>query len=238
MTELQQYAAVEAVLVFDGQKLHKNAFVKKGKPEGAHAALVAGKLLADLTPTEKSSIQDRMIRVKKGFANRLQHIVGLQWVEKAKALGMKSKKTGLLVMTLEDVIQELSSNATMENFQMWYALCYKDSESGADAKKEAEAALMKEMKITYHDNTMVDGCVGHLRVDTVSTLMERLQGKSKSKQCLHLVKSKPGGESEMKGKRRGRGDYYVIRSGKNGKMLSISTHNVCLPCVFRKLLDI
>lgn len=235
MTELQQYAAVEAVLVFDGQKLHKNAFVKKGKPTGAHDALVAGKLLQDLTSIEQSSIQERMIRVKKGFANRLQHIVGLQWVEKAKRLGMKSKKTGLLIMTLEEVLEELSSNATMENFQMWYALCYNDNESCSDAKKAAESAVMKEMKVVYHDNTMTDGCVGHLRIDTVSTLMERLQAKSKSKQCLHVVKSKRG-ESEMKGKRRGRGDYYVIRSDKKGKMLSISMHNVCLWLIC-KLLD-
>lgn len=235
MTELQQYAAVEAVLVFDGQKLHKNAFVKRGKPTDAHAALVAGKLVQDMTLTEKLSITERMTRVKKGFANRVQHIVGMQWVEKAKKLGMKSKETGLPITTLEDVLQELSSNSTMETFQTWYALCYKDSESGADAKKESEAAVMKEMKVQYHDNTMVDGCVGPLRVDTVSTLMERLQAKSKAKQWLHVVKSKPGGESQMKGKRRERGDYYIIRSDKKGKMLSISTHNVC-PCVFGKLL--
>jgi hypothetical protein len=227
MSELQQYATQHEVLVFDGKKIHKNAISKKGKPTVAHAALLTGKLEDELSESEAVAIIERMSRVKNGFSSRVRHLVGLQWVERARNLGMKCKVTGRLVTNLAEMIEELESNATVENFQMWYAICYKDSESGANAKRDAEAILMKEMQIHYHDNTMVNGCIGQLRIEAVSSLKEKIQARSKVRQGLHVVKSKPVSGDDIKGKRRGTGDYYVVHSDKKGRMLSRSLHNVC-----------
>ena len=226
MTELQQYASKDGVFVFDGQKLHKNAFPKKGKPTAAHAALLAGKMESELAGSDAAVILERMARVKTGFTNRVRHIVTNQWVDKAKALGLKSSITGLPVTNWSDVKQALGANATMESFQMCFALCYKDSESGASAKSEGETSLMKELKLQYHDNTMAGGCLGPVRVNAVSGLIESLQAKSKLRHGLHLVKSNPGSDLSTKGKRRVNGDYYVIESDKSGKMVTRTPFNV------------
>lgn len=227
MAGLQQYASKDPVLVFDGMKLRKNAFAKKGRPTDEHAALLAGKLVAEMQPSDLTAIVERMIRTKNGFTSRVKQLVGVHWVNKAKAVGMRSTITGQPFDEVNDIIDELGSNATMQNFQTWYAICYKDTDAGAAAKKEAEAALMKELEVQYHDNTLVNGCVGPLRVDAMSALMEKMQAKSRSNQGFHVVKSNPGNENEIKGKgRRRNGDYYIIHSDKNGKMLNKYLHNV------------
>lgn len=239
MAGLQQYASKDSVLVFDGRNLHKNAFAKKGLPTDAHASLLCGKLDGEVPSSDLKPIIERMIRVKNGFASRVKQIVGVQWVNKAKAVGMCSRTTGLPFDEVNDIIEELGSHATMENFQTWYAICYKDSDAGAAAKKEAEAGLMKELDVQYHDNTMVNGCVGPLRVDAMSVLMEKLQAKSKLNQGFHVVKSNPGKENEIKGKsRRRNGDYYIIQSDSNGKMVNNYLHNVRLMLLVLNLLTV
>lgn len=236
MTELQMFAAPgDKYLVFDGKMLHKSAFSSKAKQNHAGAALLAGVVGDKLPAAESTYIIQRMEKVKKAFQGRVSHAIKSAWLETAKRTGMKMEGTSILVRTWDDVLQKLESNCQMESFVAWYNMCYKDSDSvGANKRKEGEAALMQELKIKYQDNTLSGGCLGDLFLAESSNLIETIVNRSRTKQNLHIVKSRPvkGEEEQDSGKVQARGkrvagDFYVVRSDqRNGKAICFKRFNV------------
>ena len=61
-------------------------------------------------------------------------------------------------------------------------------------------------------------------MEVMSKLLETIQKRSKDKQGLHLVKSRPGPETSTK--RRVEGDYFIISSDSQNKMIGWSAFNV------------
>jgi hypothetical protein len=236
MAELQMFAAVgDKYLVFDGKILHKQAFSTKAKQSHAGASLIAGVVGDKLPPAEGNYIIQRMEKVKKAFQGRVSHVIKIAWLEKAKRMGIKVGKTEVDVQTWEELLQELESNSCIQSFVNWYNICYQDNDCvGTSKKKDGESALLRELKVKYQDNTTSGGCLGELFLAESSNLIETIVNRSRSKQCLHVVKSRPTkGEEELglgrtiqKGKRV-LGDFYVVRSdARNGKAVSFKRFNV------------
>jgi hypothetical protein len=121
-------------------------------------------------------------------------------------------------------VEELESNARMESFQNWYNIYYKEFEGKSNGKQQLEMWIMNQLKIKYHDNTMIGGCIGELLNDIISKLLENMQKRSKDNQRLHLTKSRP--EKDMHSNRRVVGDYYVIQSDHAGKPIGWASYNV------------
>ena len=193
MAELHQIASTsDLYLVFDGRKLHKKAFSRKGKLTIDNAALVAGVLPAQLLPAHADHIIKRMVNVKKVFQSRVQHFAQNSCVENARKIGMIMRRDGGLVQSYTDIVEELESNCTMENFQNWYNIYYKEFEVKSNGKKDAETRIMQDLNIMYHDNTTNGGCVGKMLSEVLSKLLENIQKQSRDKQRLHLTKSRPG----------------------------------------------
>jgi hypothetical protein len=224
MAELNQVASKsDAFPVYDGTKLHKNAFPKKGKITTDHAVLVAGVVRANLTDTQLNHIKERMNKVKKAFKRRIEHHAQSLCVRNAIEAGMKLRGGGT-VQTYSDILEVLESNCTMESFQNWYAVYYKDFDIDATGKKDNEEIIMKDLKVQYQDGTVTEGCVGELLMEVMSKLLENIQKRSKDKQGLHVVKSRPGKEEEKK--RRKVGDYFIVRSDRQNKIVDWSAFNV------------
>lgn len=93
---------------------------------------------------------------------------------------------------------------------------------------------MRELKIKYQDNTLSGGCLGDLFLAESSNLIETIVNRSRSKQNLHIVKSRPikGEEEQESGTIQARGkrvvgDFYVVRSDpRNGKAICFKRFNV------------
>jgi hypothetical protein len=62
-------------------------------------------------------------------------------------IGMVIQKTGKKVKSYEEMVAELESNSTMQNFQNWYNICYRDTDFKMDGKALAEARIMKDLKL-------------------------------------------------------------------------------------------
>jgi hypothetical protein len=224
MAELNQIASKsDPFPVFDGTKLHKNAFPKKGKITTDHAVLVAGVLRANLTDDQCNHIKDRMNKVKRVFKRRVEHHAQSMCVQNAIKAGMKVHGGGT-VQTYSDILEVLESNCTMESFQNWYEIYYKDFDIKGTGKRDNEEIIMKDLKVRYNDGTTTEGCVGELLMEVMSKLLETIQKRSKDKQGLHLVKSRPGPETSTK--RRVEGDYFIVSSDSQNKMIGWSAFNV------------
>jgi hypothetical protein len=232
MTELQKVACVDPYLIFDGKRLHKRAFPRKGKPTFKMAAMIAMKLEEEMDNETATYIMERMTKVKKAFRSKIEHYVTSLWIAQARSIGMKLTTTGAPVESWDDIVRELETNPRMESFQNWYNICYKDREIKAHGKQDTETNLLKELKIQYHDQSLGGGCVGELLAEVQSKLIEQIQTRSRNTQCLHLVKSRPSGKDDlfkkttMNEKRRGVGMYYIIRSDSKGKIIDYTDFNV------------
>jgi hypothetical protein len=90
---------------------------------------------------------------------------------------------------------------------------------------EAEVRIMCDLQLTYPDNSQSGGCIGELLTEVMSKLLENLQKRSRDKQCLHLTKSRPGKDLNKNG-RRNIGDYFIVRSDKNHKIIGWDNYNV------------
>jgi hypothetical protein len=225
MAELHQIASnTDLVLVFDGRRLHKKAFTRKGSLTVDHAAVVAGVLVGDLQQTQAAHVIDRMQNVKRVFKSRVEHYAHNWCVENARKCLMRRSKDGGLVESYTEILTELESNPRMESFQNWYHIYYKDFEGKCNGKREGETRLMNDLNIVYHDYSLSGGCVGELLNEVMAKLLENLQKRSRDKQRLHLTKSRPG--KELGNARRVSGDYFIIRSDGNGKNLGCDYYNV------------
>jgi hypothetical protein len=72
-------------------------------------------------------------------------------------------------------------------------------------------------------------CVGDLILEVQHKLMEQLNNRSRAKQSLHLVKSRPTFDDKNrknKNDRRNVGDFYIVKSNKEGKAESWTVFNV------------
>ena len=177
--------------------------------------------------TEK--IKERMAFVKKGFQSFVNHHITSWWVENAIKIEMRVSETGKAVQSYDDMVKELESNSTMENFQNWYNVCYKDTDVKSAGKSEAEAKIMKDLGVKYHDNTTTGGCVGELLTEQICKQIEKIQNRSRNKQLLHLVKSRPPksiqeteGMGRKHGARRLAGEYFIVRSDSSGRPIEYS----------------
>jgi hypothetical protein len=234
MASLSLYASqTETHLVFNGVRLHKKAILKKGSPCHATAALVAGVLESELSQQDADEIKERMAYVKKGFQSFINHQITCWWVENAIKQGMKVSGSGKPVQSYDEMVKELESNSTMESFQNWYKVCYGDRDIKTGGKSEVEERIMKAVGVKYHDNTTTGGCVGELLSEVLSKQIEKIQSRSKSKQQLHLVKSKPPksvketfGMDKKSAARRKEGEYYIVRSDSQGRPIEFSGYNV------------
>jgi hypothetical protein len=234
MSSLSLYASTtDKHLVFNGVRLHKKGFLRKGKPTRATAALVAGVLETELSLEDTEKIKERMAFVKKGFQSFVNHHITSWWVENAIKIEMRVSETGKAVQSYADMVKELESNSTMENFQNWYNVCYKDTDVKSAGKSEAEAKIMKELGVKYHDNTTTGGCVGELLTEQICKQIEKIQNRSRNKQLLHLVKSRPPksiketeGMGRKHGARRLAGEYFIVRSDSSGRPIEYSGYNV------------
>jgi hypothetical protein len=225
----------EKSLIFDGKTLHKQAFSTTVKQNHAGAALLAGVLEDKLATHDANYITQRMEKVKKAFQGRVSHAIKSSWVEAARKMGMTRQGSGAPVQSWEDLLQEMESNSCMDSFLNWYKICYSDNDpSGNNKRKECESALMRGLKIKYQDNATSGGCLGSLFQSETSNLLETIAKRSRSKQSLHIVKSRPTkgeeeleeGQTPQKGKRVV-GDFYVVRSNpSNGKAISFRRFNV------------
>jgi hypothetical protein len=236
MAELQMFAvAGDKYLVFDGKILHKQAFSNKVKQNHAGAALVAGVIGDKLPPGDSAYIIQRMEKVKKAFQGRISHIIKTSCLENAKKMGIKIGSNSTLLQTWDELLQELESNSKVESFVNWYNICYKENDTcGTSKKREGEACMMRDLKIKYQDNTNTGGCLGELFLAECSNLIETIVSRSRTKQNLHIVKSRPikgeeeyvFGQSHQKGKR-AVGDFYVVRSNpRDGKAVTYRKFNV------------
>jgi hypothetical protein len=225
MSELQAAASTsDPYLVFDGKRLHKKAFTRKGKLTDDHAVLLAGVLKGDINKTQIDVILSRMRAVKKAFSGRIQHYCHNWCVENARRIGMVMRVGGGPVQSYNDILEELESNPTMESFQRWYNIYYREWEVRSNGKKETEEKIMRELNVKYSDNTTSGGCIGELMGETVSKMLESVQKRSREKQQLHLTKSRPGKENGIT--RRMPGDYFIIRSDTSGKIIGWDSYNV------------
>ena len=231
MAELANYVSTtERHLVFNGVKLHRKAFLRKGTPSKANAAVIAGVLESELSDADSQAITGRMVHVKKGFKGYVNHFITSWWVQNAIDLGMTVRGTGARVQSYEDLVQELESNSTMKSFQNWYNVCYKDTDVKRDGKAEAEAKIMKNLGIKYDDGSTSGGCVGELLSDQLNKQLEKIQTRSRNKQRLHLVKSRPAvakaGKGRKPGARRVAGEYYIVCSDSKNNPLEWHSFNV------------
>jgi hypothetical protein len=245
MAELALYSnTTDKYLVFNGVRLHKKAFLRKGKPSRANAAVVAGVLEMDLSVEDAETVMNRMSYVRKGFQSYINHYITSWWVEKSINMGMKVSRTGKPIQSYDDMVQELESNNTMQNFQNWYFICYKDIDIKKGGKVDAEAKIMRDLSLTYHDGTTTGGCVGNLLSEQINKQIEKIQNRSRNKQLLHLVKSRPATSikeaqamKRKQGVRRTAGEYFIVRSDPNGKPIEWSGYNVScrlINCLFAR----
>ena len=93
MTELQKVACVDPYLIFDGKRLHKRAFPRKGKPTFKMAAMIAMKLEEEMDNETATYIMERMTKVKKAFRSKIEHYVTSLWIAQARSIGMKLTTT-------------------------------------------------------------------------------------------------------------------------------------------------
>ena len=231
MSDWIQYSSTDSPIVFDGKRLHKKAFYVNGKHDFAAAALLAGELETSLSKTSGNLIIDRMNLAKKGFVGKVRHILQGWWLQRANSIGIKNTLTNQPLVTFDDMLKEMETNARMESFQNFYNLCYKEAEYNKNVKSEYESRMMLDLKVQYLDNTLVGGCVGDLVQKLTSEIVENIQFRSKSAQGLHVVKSKrklaDDGKNQLQGSsRRKPGDYYIVRSNPIGKVISYDCYNV------------
>jgi hypothetical protein len=231
MADLQRVASQQKPLVWDGRTIHKRAFARHGLPTPGNVAVITGCTVEELDAAVTDKVIKRMIEARVGFRKRIELFVTTWWLENARKLSMK-KESGRKIETVDDVVDELESNPTMESFQKWYKIAYKDREGGNGGNRASEMRLMKELDVSYNDGTQVGGCVGELMIEVFSNFVERLQSRSKEKQGLHLVKSRPNflGREPGVGGRRKRGSYYIVRSDHQGNWLEATRYNVSRCC--------
>jgi hypothetical protein len=230
MADLQRVASQEKPLVWDGRRIHKRAFARKGLPTPGNVAVIAGCTVEELDPAVIDKVIKRMIEARGGFRKRLELFVRTWWLDNARKLSLK-RESGRKIETVEDILDELEANPTMESFQKWYKIAYEDREGGNGGNRASELRFMKELGVSYNDGTQVGGCVGELMIEVFQNLVERLQTRSKEKQGLHLVKSRPnfmGAEPGVRG-RRSKGSYYIVRSDHQGNWLEAIRYNVSRP---------
>jgi hypothetical protein len=226
MSQLQIYAIQgEKYKVFDGSFIHRNAWIKKKTVEKKHAAVVAGITEDQLKEEDANELMNRMTNLKKGFSGWMTHHVSTHWLENATRIGLKNHVTMKPVETFPDILNELESNPTMENFLNWYNICHKDMDGRHNVKHATEAAIMRELKLNYtacakKETPTTGGCIGDLLLEVQGKMIENLNARSRMKQGLHLVRSKPILNTDTqttdvltKGvSRRNTGDFYVVRS--------------------------
>ena len=225
MSELQHLISLtDKHTLFNGKQLHKKAFISKGTHLASHAAVIAGAAQGSMKTEDVTYIIQRMEMLRKGFRERIRHFVTSSWVDNAIQMGLKSSKMNLPIMSYGDMLDELDSNPRVSNFQNWYNICYRDTDVKSQGREIAEKKCMESMNIKYTDGTNSGGCVGELITDVHGKLMEQLQKRSKQKQNLHLVKSRPSRSLSI---RRKLGDYYVVRSDHStGRMIDFIQYNV------------
>ena len=146
--------------VYDGKTIHKEAFPAKGKGTPECAAFVAGIKVALMLPADTTHILGRMEKVKTAFHGRVSYHVNKNITQRAELMKMKSSATGKEITSMEELMNELARNKSMDNFQKWYAVYHKEIEGKGKWHHEEENALMNEMNLTYHDKTTVGGGVG------------------------------------------------------------------------------
>jgi hypothetical protein len=241
MAELAMYAVQkEKHTVFDGVRLAKRAWIRKGKLKKKDAAVVAGVTEDGLSNEDAEEILRRMAYVKKGFASYMSHYITARWLGNAQKVGLKNSVTNKPIVTFTDLLQELESNPRMESFLNWYNICYKDTDVKDTVRDCAEGSIMREIGLKYTDDTMTGGCIGELILETQLKLMEQINNRSKAKQRLHLVRSRPtnAGKEEDGGMRtsdrRKIGDFFIVRSDGKGKAVSWKSFNVScrVVCIF------
>jgi hypothetical protein len=230
MASLVMYAVQnEKYPVYDGSRLFKKAWVTKGKVKKKDAALLAGVTDDKLGKEDAEAIMRRMNDVKTGFAGWMNTHVTTWWVQNAKDIGLVNHITNRPVVTFSDVISELESNPRIESFVNWYRICYKDTDIKCNVRNGPEQEVMRKLNLRYHDDTTTGGCVGDLILEVQRKLMEQLNNRSRARQCLHLVKSRPHQDSKDKIQnctRRNPGDFYIVRSDKEGKASDWKRFNV------------
>jgi hypothetical protein len=232
MAQLQIYALQnEKYNVFNGSVLHRNSWIRKGKLQKKHAAVVAGITEQQLRDDEANDIMQRMTNVKRGFAGWMNHYVTTRWLEDARRIKLKNHATNKPVETFKDLLEELDSNPRMESFLNWYNICYKEMDARHNVRNAWEGQIMRELSLKYNDGSTIGGCVGDLLLETQGKLMEQLNNRSKAKQGLHLVKSRPTFKSDYTIKpttRRNIGDFYIVMSDLEGKSESCKQFNVSM----------
>jgi hypothetical protein len=238
MAQLQIYALQnEKYKVFDGAVLHRNAWIKKGKVQKKHAAVVAGIREDQLKMEEAEDLIQRMTNVKRGFSGWMNHYMTTRWLDTASRRKLKNHQTNNPVETFHELLEELESNPRMESFLNWYHIVYKDLDARQNVKYTAEGEIMRELGLTYIGGSTTGtpttgGCVGDLMLEVQGKLMEQMNNRSKQKQGLHVVKSRPTFVSEknagspMSGSRRNIGDFYVVKSEPDGKPVEWTAFNV------------
>ena len=241
MSSLVLLASLEKPLIFDGKRIHKKAFGKKGVNGPSNAALLKGVLESDLAPLEAKSIAERMNNLRKGLRPIIEHHVQQVWLDTARSLGMTKSQSTVPVESFADIIEQLESNSKIESFQNWYRICYMENEKNSGAKEEAEAKLMRDLNIEYEDGSLTGGCLADLMEYVKGKFVEHLQSRSKGRQGLHVVKSRPNIIPEMNyfgqlvptsitaKKRRGPGSYFVVHSDQSGNMVNYRSFNVSVP---------
>ena len=219
--------------VYDGRLLYKKAWVQKGKVKKIDAALLAGVKEDKLGKEDAEVIMRRMNDVKKGFSGWMQNYVTNWWVTNAKNIGLKNHQTNKPILTYAELMTELESNPRMESFVKWYIICYKDTDVKNNVRNGAEQDAMRELNLRYRvgDDTPTNtgGCVGDLMLEVQRKLMEQLNNRSRAKQGLHLVKSRPTFDDKDKIKnatRRNIADFYIVKSDSTGKAESWKHFNV------------
>lgn len=245
MAQLQIYALQnEKYKVFDGVVIHRNAWIKKGKVQKKHAAVVAGITEGQLKKDEADDLIKRMTNVKRGFAGWMNHHITTRWLEQATQIKLKNHITNTPVETFQELLEELESNSRMESFVNWYNICYKEMDARHNVRNTAESRIMQELGLTYtggggstSGSPTTGGCVGDLMLEIQGKLMEQMNNRSKAKQGLHLVKSRPtfsnvnketnANMDGTKGNSRWNiGDFYVVKSDGEGKPIDWKAFNV------------
>jgi hypothetical protein len=221
--------ANEKYPVYDGTRLFKKGWVQKSRAKKKDAALLAGVTEDKLGKEDETHILKRMDEVKKAFAAWMNTHITTWWLDNAKNIGLKNHKTKKAVTTFPELLAELESNPRMESFLNWYNICYKDTDIKMNVRNGPEQDVMRVLKLKYHDDTTAGGCVGDLILEVQRKLMEQLNNRSRAKQSLHLVKSRPTFDDKnrkSKNERRNLGDFYIVKSDKDGKAESWTVFNV------------
>ena len=193
---------------------------------------MAGLTEAQLRTEDAEVIMERMVSVKKGFVSWMNHTMTSRWVQNARDMKLKNHETKKEVVTFNDLMKELESNPRMESFVRWYDICCKDTDVKNNVRNGYEKEIMDKINLKYHDDSTSGGCVGDLILEVQGKIMEQINNRSRSKQGLHLVKSKPifqktGEKGGMRtSERRNMGDFYIVRSDANGKAVSWKAFNV------------